>query len=93
MRGASRVELTRLIRYDGENAGHAGELDRLIRRETGREASDGAVVGVEDLLGGGAVRGGREGLEDRGVPVVVGGEERGLLRFRHVDDEGLWTVR
>lgn len=79
MRRASRVQLTRLIGYDGENARHAAELDSLSGREAGREAIDGAVVGVEDLLGGGAVRGGREGLEDGGVPVVVGGEERGLV--------------
>lgn len=74
MRRASRVELTRLIGYDGENARHAAELDRLSRREADRKAIDGAVVGVENLLGGGAVRGGREGSEDGGVPVVVGGE-------------------
>lgn len=58
MRGESRVELMRLIGYDRENARHTSELDSLICREAGREASDGVVVGVEDLLGGGAVRGG-----------------------------------
>lgn len=78
MRGASRMELTRLIGHDGENARDMAELSGLGWGEADGEAINGSVVGVEDLLGGG-VWGGREGLDDRFVPVVVGGEEGGLV--------------
>lgn len=49
---------------------------------------DGTVVGVEEF--GGVVS--REGVEDGGVPVMVGGENGWLLRLEDVDDVGLRTV-
>lgn len=83
------MELPGLVGDDGDNAADSAELGGLRGGESGGEAIDGLAVGVEEL---GGVRGRREGSDDGGVPVVVGGEEGGLMRFRHVDDEGLWSV-
>lgn len=47
------------------------------------------MVGVEDLSGAGV---GRERSEDAGVPVMVGGEGEGFLRFGDVDDEGVLAI-
>lgn len=78
-----------LVRLDREDGGVAAEVRELFRRDTDREAGGGGGVGVEE---GGCVVGGREGADDGSVPVVVCGEKRGLLRLRHVDYVGSWSV-
>lgn len=85
------VKLADAVRNDGEDAAAKTELCGLSVGETGGEAVDGAVVGVEEFGGVGGE--GRDGVEDGGVPVVVGGENGWLLRLGDVDDVGLMTVR
>lgn len=77
------------IRDDGDDAGGIAERSGLGSGEAGGEPADGLVVGVQDL-GGAAVP--REGSDDAGVPVVVGGEGEGFLRFGDVDDEGVLAI-
>lgn len=50
----------------------------------GRKTMNSKVIGVEEL---GGLR--REGAEDGGVPVSMGGEKGRLMRFGDMDDEGL----
>lgn len=71
----SGVELTWLVGRDGEDGGVGEELGGLRGCEGGGEAVDGAVVCVEEFGG----VGGREGLDDGGVPAPVRGEEGGLV--------------
>lgn len=50
----------------------------------GRKPMNSKVIGVEEF---GGLR--REGAEDGGVPVSMGGEKGRLTRFGDMDDEGL----
>jgi len=84
------VGVADLVGLDGEDGGVAAEVRELRRREADGEAGGSGGVGVEE---GGWLGGGREGAEDGSVPVVVCGEKRGLLRLRHVDYVGSWSVR
>lgn len=51
-RGVSGVQLTKAVGKDGENAGEAADLGGLSCGDSGGEAVNGAVVSVEDLIGG-----------------------------------------
>lgn len=81
--------MTNRVGDDGDDAGDASESIGLLGGETRLESADGALVGVEDRSRAG-VR--REGSDDVGVPVAVGGEGERLVRLRDVDDEGLLVV-
>lgn len=87
--GPGGVEVANCVGDDGDYAWNAAEDIGLSGGKTGGESAHGAVIGVENL-GRAVVR--REGSYDAGVPVVVGGEGEGLLRFGDVDDEGLLAV-
>lgn len=54
----------------------AAECGCLRGGEADGEAMNGGVVGVDDI---GGVIGTREGADDGGVPVVIGGEKGRLL--------------
>lgn len=59
------------------------ESGGLGRWEMCGEVVDGVWVGVEESCGLGR---GWEGVEERVVLVVVGGEERRFVRFLYMDD-------
>lgn len=62
---------------DGDDSGNMAESGGLCGGDADRKAAHGARVSVENP-GRGVVR--REGLDDAGIPVVVGGEDDRLLR-------------
>ena len=74
---------------DGEDPRRVAELGSVRGGEGGGEATDGFFVGVKELSW---VRRLRERVDYGSVPVMMGSEERRLVGFGHVDDEGLWTV-
>lgn len=80
------MEVADAVRDDGEDPRGAAEGFGLQGREAGGEAGGGGSVSVEDV--GRRVRGG-QGVEEGGVPMVVGGEEGGLVGGGGMDDEGL----
>lgn len=90
MRSASGVDLTRLVGNNGEDSGDLAESIRLLGGEAGGEAIDCLFVSIEEL---GGVRGGREGFDYGGIPVVWGGEEGGFVGIGNVDDEIVLGIR
>lgn len=92
MRGAGGVELADAVGDNGEDAAATAELCSLGGGEAGRKAVNSVVIGVDEL-GRGVVSGkGGERAEDGRVPVVVGGENGGLLGLGNMDDVGFPTV-
>lgn len=83
VRGSGGMKVADAVGDDGEDAGETAELFGLGKGEAGGEAAESAVVGVEEFGGG------REGTEDGGVPVVVGGENGWLMKLGNVDDVSL----
>lgn len=75
MRRVSGVDMADLIWNNREDTWDVPELGGLRGGEADGEAVDDGVVGVEDL---GGVRGRGKGLDDGGVPMVVGREKLGL---------------
>lgn len=72
---------------DGDYTGNTAELIGLSGCEACREAHGGTFIGVEDfrrVLGNGS--------DDGGVPMVVGGENTGLIGFGNVNDESFMTI-
>lgn len=83
LRGTGGVELTASVLEDGEYGWVLCYGIKLLGGEGGREAVENCVVDMKDASGVG---------ELGGVPVIVGGEDRGFGTGMNPKDEGIGSV-
>lgn len=79
------VEIAHLVRKDRDYPRNTAELISLRGGKAGGEAHGSAFIGVQDFRR--VLRERKNGSDDGGIPMIVGGENTGLVGFGNVNDE------